>query len=454
MEITRFAPSPTGHLHLGGARTALFSYLFAKANKGKFLLRFEDTDQERSKDEYVESILNSLDWMKIKIDSDPVYQSKKAMKHKELAIELYKKGFAYACDCSEEALTKMREEQIAKKQKPKYNGLNRDKDIEFTEGMVLRFKFPLEGSSKFKDLILGDIAIDNKEFDDFIILRSDGSPTYNFCAAVDDMEMKITTVIRGDDHITNTLKQINVLDALGATIPSYAHLPMVLAESGKRLSKRDGAEDILDYKKKGYLNDALVNYLVRLGWSHGEEEIFSLEKLKKIFKLEDVNSSPSKYSQELLDWYNNKYLNFLTPEDLILKVKENSGVDFNQIDNGKLAISLLAKGAHSLNQIAEESAYFFEEPQTKFDLLNIDSDKKILLSEFSEQLKEIDFKKNQIENFIKEFLRSKDLKFPELGKPLRLILTGKENAPSISELLFILGKENSLKRIEYTLKDG
>ena len=454
MEITRFAPSPTGHLHLGGARTALFSYLFAKANKGKFLLRFEDTDQERSKDEYVESILNSLDWMQIKIDSDPVYQSKKAMKHKELAIELYKKGFAYACDCSEEALTKMREEQIAKKQKPKYNGLNRDKDIEFTEGMVLRFKFPLEGSSKFKDLILGDIAINNKEFDDFIILRSDGSPTYNFCAAVDDMEMKITTVIRGDDHITNTLKQINVLDALGATIPSYAHLPMVLAESGKRLSKRDGAEDILDYKKKGYLNDALVNYLVRLGWSHGEEEIFSLEKLKKIFNLEDVNSSPSKYSQELLDWYNNKYLNFLTPEDLILKVKENSGVDFNQIDNGKLAISLLAKGAHSLNQIAEESAYFFEEPQTKFDLLKTDSDKKILLSEFSEQLKEIDFKKNQIEDFIKEFLRAKNLKFPELGKPLRVILTGKENAPSISELLFILGKENSLKRIEYTLKDG
>ena len=454
MEITRFAPSPTGHLHLGGARTALFSYLFAKAKKGKFLLRFEDTDQERSKDKYVESILNSLDWMKIKIDSNPVYQSKKVMKHKELAIELYKKGFAYACDCSEEALTKMREEQIAKKQKPKYNGLNRDKDIEFSEGMVLRFKFPLEGSSEFKDLILGDISINNKEFDDFIILRSDGSPTYNFCAAVDDMEMKITTVIRGDDHITNTLKQINVLDALGAKIPSYAHLPMVLAESGKRLSKRDGAEDILDYKKKGYLNDALVNYLVRLGWSHGEEEIFSLEKLEKIFNLENVNSSPSKYSQELLDWYNNKYLNFLTPEELILKVKEISGVDFNQIDKGKLAISLLAKGAHSLYQIAEESSYFFEEPQTKFDLLNIDSNKKILLSEFSEQLKEIDFEKNKIENFIKEFLQAKDLKFPELGKPLRVILTGKENAPSISDLLFILGKEKSLKRIEYSLNDG
>lgn len=453
MEITRFAPSPTGHLHIGGARTALFSFLFAKANQGKFLLRFEDTDQERSKDEYVDSILKSLEWMQIKLDDDPVYQSKKIAKHKELAIELYKKGFAYACDCSEEVLTKMREEQIAKKQKPKYNGLNRDKNIEFKDGMVLRFKFPIAGESKFKDLILGDISINNKEFDDFIILRSDGTPTYNFSAAIDDMDMNITTVIRGDDHITNTLKQINVLAALDATIPRYAHLPMVLAESGKRLSKRDGADDILDYKKNGYLSDALVNYLVRLGWSYGEEEIFSLKKLKEIFNLKDVNSSPSKYSQDLLDWYNNKYLNFLASKELIAKVKENSGVDFNQIDNGELAISLLAKGANSLNKIAEESIYFFQEPHIKFDSLNIDANKKILFSEFSKKLREIDFEKNEIEKYIKEFLQANDLKFPELGKPLRIILTGKENAPSISELLFILGKETSLKRIEYTLND-
>ena len=453
MEITRFAPSPTGHLHIGGARTALFSFLFAKANQGKFLLRFEDTDQERSKAEYVDSILKSLEWMKIKFDDDPVYQSKKISKHKELAIELYRNGLAYACDCSEEVLTQMREEQIAKKQKPKYNGLNRDKNIEFTDGTVLRFKFPIDGESKFKDLILGDIAINNKEFDDFIILRSDGTPTYNFSAAVDDMDMNITTVIRGDDHITNTLKQINVLAALDATIPSYAHLPMVLAESGKRLSKRDGADDILDYKKNGYLSDALVNYLVRLGWSYGEEEIFSLKKLQEIFNLKDVNSSPSKYSKDLLDWYNNKYLNFLTPKELIAKVKENLGVDFNQIDNGELAISLLAQGANSLNQIAEESIYFFQEPHIKFDSLNIDANKKILFSEFSKQLREIDFEKNEIEKYIKEFLQANGLKFPELGKPLRIILTGKENAPSISELLFILGKETSLKRIEYTLND-
>jgi glutamyl-tRNA synthetase len=347
----------------------------------------------------------------------------------------------------------MREEQIAKKQKPKYNGLNRNKNIEFAEGMVLRFKFPLEGESTFKDLILGDIAVNNKEFDDFIILRSDGTPTYNFSAAVDDMDMKITTVIRGDDHISNTLKQINVLEALGATIPKYAHLPMVLSESGKRLSKRDGAEDILDYKKKGYLSDALINYLVRLGWSYGEEEIFSLEKLQKIFDLSDVNSSPSKYSQDLLNWYNNKYLNFLSAEKLVLKVKENSEVDFSEINNGNQAISLLVKGAYSLNQIADDSIYFFEDPQVKYDVLKIETNKKILFSEFSKQLKEIDFEKNSIEKFIKEFLKANDLKFPELGKPLRVILTGKENAPSISELLFILGKETSLKRIEYTLDD-
>ena len=228
---------------------------------------------------------------------------------------------------------------------------------------------------------------------------------------------------------------------------------MVLAESGKRLSKRDGAKDILDYKKNGYLSDALINYLVRLGWSYGEEEIFSLEKLQKIFDLSDVNSSPSKYSQDLLNWYNNKYLNFLSAEELVLKVKENSEIDFSEINNGNLAISLLAKGANSLNQIAEDSIYFFEDPQVNFDALKIDMNKKILFSEFSNQLKEIDFEKNSIEKFIKEFLQANDLKFPELGKPLRVILTGKENAPSISELLFILGKETSLKRIEYTLDD-
>ena len=209
----------------------------------------------------------------------------------------------------------------------------------------------------------------------------------------------------------------------------------------------------MDYKKNGYLSDALVNYLVRLGWSYGEEEIFSLKKLQEIFNLKDVNSSPSKYSQDLLDWYNNKYLNFLTSKELIAKVKENSGVDFNQIDNGELAISLLAKGANSLNQIAEESIYFFQEPHIKFDSLNIDANKKILFSEFSKQLREINFEKNEIEQYIKEFLQANDLKFPELGKPLRIILTGRENAPSISELLFILGKETSLKRIEYTLND-
>lgn len=453
MEVTRFAPSPTGHLHLGGARTALFSYLFAKANKGKFLLRFEDTDRERSKKEYIDSIIDSLKWMKITPDEEPVYQSKKISNHKEIALKLYDQGFAYACDCSEEQLSEMRKDQISKKQKPMYNGLNRDKNIKFSEGMVLRFKFPLHNSSAFDDLILGKISVENKEFDDFIILRSDGTPTYNFSAAIDDIDMKITTVIRGDDHITNTLKQINVFKVLDKKIPNYAHLPMVLGESGKRLSKRDGAEDILEYRHKGYLNDALINYLVRLGWSYGEEEIFSLEKLEGIFDLSHVNSSPSKYSQDLLNWYNNKYLNFLTSDELIFKLREDFKVDFGELEKGDLAISLLAKGANTLKEISEESKYFFQDPLINLESSGIDIDKKEIFMDFKNQLSKIDFQKEEIETVIGNFLKLHNLKFPELGKPLRMILTGKQNAPSISELLFILGKDISLKRIEYSLND-
>ena len=454
MEITRFAPSPTGNLHLGGARTALFSYLFAKANNGKFLLRFEDTDKERSKDEFVKSITDSLNWMKIPPDEVPVFQSKKTAFHKELALQLYKEGLAYACDCTEERLSKLREEQRLKKQKPMYDGLNRNKNLPLSETSVLRFKFPQEGSSEFDDLILGNIKINNKEFDDFIILRSDGSPTYNFSAAVDDMDMGITTVIRGDDHITNTLKQINILKALNVKIPSYAHLPMVLGDSGKRLSKRDGAEDILEYKNKGYLQEALVNYLVRLGWTHGEEEIFSLDHLKEIFKLSDVNSSPAKFSLDLLNWYNNKYLNFIEPQDLIQKVKAITGVDFNDMQRGELAVSLIAKGANSVREIIDESKYFFQDPLTDFEELGLDNDRKDLLKSFFKELSKIDFDPETIEEFIKSFIKTNNLKFPELGKPLRIILTGKQNAPSITELLYIIGKELSLQRIEYTLNHG
>ena len=435
--VTRFAPSPTGYLHIGGARTALFAWLYAKSYGGDCLLRIEDTDKERSEDKYTHEIINSFRWLGINFDQDIVYQSHNTNRYNEMIDSLLKTGGAYVCPGNDTDDDK------------KF----REKDLQRGSNTVVRFKMPTEGYTTFNDLVKGELQVSNDQLDDFIIERSDGSATYNFCVVVDDIDSEISHVIRGDDHVNNTFKQINVLNAFGAKIPSYAHLPMVLAESGKRLSKRDGAKDILDYKEEGYLSDALINYLVRLGWSYGEEEVFSLDELKKIFKLNQVNSSPSKYSKDLLDWYNNKYLNFLTPKELISKVKENSGTDFNQIDNGEQAISLLAKGANSLNQIAEESSYFFEEPETKFASLSIDTDKKLLLSKFSKQLKEIDFKKNEIEKYIKEFLESNNLKFPELGKPLRVILTGKVNAPSISELLFILGKETSLKRIEYTLND-
>ena len=297
-EITRFAPSPTGHLHIGGARTALFSWLFARSKKGKFLLRFEDTDKERSKKEFEESIISSLSWLGIEPDEKPIYQSKNIKSHQKEALNLLESGKAYSCDCSPEQLSEMREKQIKNKLQPKYDGLNREKNISHKEGNVIRFKMPQSGKTVFEDKILGPITVENKELDDFIILRGDGSPTYNFSAALDDKEMKITTVIRGDDHITNTLKQINILKALEEELPQYAHLPMVLSNSGKRLSKRDGAVDITDYRKGGYLKEAIINYLVKLGWSYSDQEIFSKEELVSLFNLSAVNSSPAKFSEE------------------------------------------------------------------------------------------------------------------------------------------------------------
>ena len=318
-EITRFAPSPTGHLHLGGARTALFSWLFAQKNKGKFLLRFEDTDKERSKKEYEESIISSLAWLGIEPDEDPVFQSKNIELHRTKVLSLLESGNAYSCDCSPEQLNEMREKQIEQKMQPRYDGFNRDKNLPHKEGNVIRFKMPIQGKTSFEDKILGTISVNNKELDDFIILRGDGSPTYNFSAAIDDQEMKITTVIRGDDHITNTLKQINIFKSLEEPIPNYAHLPMVLSNTGKRLSKRDGAVDLLDYKKSGYLKEALINYLVKLGWTYSDQEIFSKEELLSLFTLEAVNSSPAKFSEELINFYNNHYIN--SRVDIVIVVK-------------------------------------------------------------------------------------------------------------------------------------
>lgn len=452
---TRFAPSPTGHLHIGGARTAIFAWLHAKAQNGKFLIRFEDTDKERSNQEYVDSILSSLSWLGIEADEKPLFQSSRQAKHKEIALDLLSKGLAYSCNVSPERLEEVRKIQQQNKQQPRYDGFSRDLNLPHEKGNVIRFKMPLAGETSFEDKILKKISINNKELDDFIIIRSDGSPTYNFCAAVDDIEMEITTVIRGDDHITNTLKQINILKALETDIPEYAHLPMVLSSDGKRLSKRDGALDINEYKKMGYLKEAMLNYLIKLGWTYKEQEIFSEEELIKYFDIQNVNSSAAKFSQKLLDFYNNHYLKETDINSLYAYIEKNFSLSdkFNQNPKKIEIIDLLRESSNNIIQIIDELTFFHKDPKLTEELLTSIQIDKDLLEKFKVELEEVDFNdKLLIGVFLDNFLSKNNLKFPILGKPLRLILTGKSKAPSITDLLFLLGKENCLERIENFLK--
>ena len=452
---TRFAPSPTGHLHIGGARTAIFAWLHAKAQKGKFLIRFEDTDKERSKQEFVNSILSSLSWLGIEADEEPLFQSSRQTKHKEIALDLLNKGLAYSCNVSPERLEEVRKIQQQNKQQPRYDGSSRDLNLPHEEGNVIRFKMPLEGETSFEDKILKKISINNKELDDFIIIRSDGSPTYNFCAAVDDIEMEITTVIRGDDHITNTLKQINIFNALEVDIPEYAHLPMVLSPEGKRLSKREGALDINEYKKMGYLKEAMINYLIKLGWTYKEQEIFSEEELIKYFDIKNVNSSAAKFSQKLLDFYNNHYLKETNINSLYAYIDTNFSLSDKFIQNPKKIeiIDLLRESSNNIIQIIEELTFFQDDPELTQDLLTSIQIDKDILEKFKEELEEVNFNdKLLIGVFLDNFLSKNNLKFPILGKPLRLILTGKSKAPSITDLLFLIGKEDCINRIEKFLK--
>ena len=451
-ERTRFAPSPTGHLHIGGARTALFSWLFAKSKGGQFLLRFEDTDTERSKDEFKDSILKSLEWLNLNPDEEPIHQSRNLERHKSLALSLFEKGAAYYCDCSIEELEELRATQIKNKQKPMYDGRSREKNLEYEGKNVLRYKMP-DASTSFEDLILGDITVDNRELDDFIILRADGTPTYNFCAAVDDLDMKISTVIRGDDHLTNTIKQLNIIKSLEGNLPNYAHLPMVLSESGKRLSKRDGALDIMDYKSEGYLSGALLNYIVRLGWAKDEVEKFTMNELIDFFDLSDVNSSPSKFSMKLLDWYNNEYLKEMDSSTLLKLLSEiGSNIDEN-FKNIHGIIDVLKVGAKRLKEIEENLDMFLKSPSIdKSDSLASEENKKIIKDFFDN----FDFSKDEnlesISQRLKDYINNNDLKFPQLGKPLRYALTGRTNAPGIGELLYLLGNEESGKRIKNYLE--
>ena len=454
--IIRFAPSPTGFLHLGGARTALFTWLYAKSYGGLCLLRLEDTDKERSQQKFTDSILASLDWLNVSFDGKPFYQSQNKERHLEKASFLVDSGRAYYCNCSPDRLKKIREEQQKKGQKPKYDGKCRRLGLEEGPTTVIRFKNPESASVTFEDLVRGQMEVANKELDDLIIVRSDGSPTYNLCVVVDDLDMKITHVIRGDDHINNTFRQINIFKALGESIPIYGHVPMILGEDGKRMSKRHGAVNVLEYKEIGVLPEALLNYIVRLGWSYGDQELFQLEELIKIFKDGKLNNSPASFSYDKLIWFNREYFLKIGNKTLLKKVAPISS-NFKEDDYSLEVINLIKERCSLLSEFDKEGAYFFD------DAIIIDSEeaKKTFTEEALEILEFLiqSFKEMKtwdiegIKKIINKVKENKGVGMASVGRPFRLAITGRMNSASVDETSLVLGREKVIKRLEEVIKN-
>jgi len=457
--ITRFAPSPTGDLHIGGARTALYAWAYAKNKKGKFILRIEDTDRERSTPEAIEIIKDGMSWLGLQHDGPIYYQTARSARYKEVIQQLLVADKAYYCYCSKQELDLLRESQMQQGLKPKYDGRWRPEngkelptppnDIE----PVIRFKNPLNGNVTWVDKVKGSISINNEELDDFIIARSDGTPTYNFCVVIDDWDMKITDVIRGDDHINNTPRQINLLKALDAPIPNYAHLSMILGSDGQKLSKRHGSVSVLDYKQRGYLPEAINNYLARLGWSHGDDEIFSMEQFCQWFDLQHVTSSSAQFNDEKLDWLNNHYLRGMSDEVLATYVIKQLvlNVDEAKVKDKLLrAISLYKERANTLVDLSTQIIFFFEEQKLPDELVQkyLDDERLQLIGKFYALFDKLDWEDEKINAAIKNFVAENAVKFPQIAMPLRVILTGTDHTPSIASIMWILGRDETKQRIQ------
>jgi len=457
--ITRFAPSPTGDLHIGGARTALYAWAYAKNKKGKFILRIEDTDRERSTPEAIEIIKDGMSWLGLQHDGPIYYQTARSARYKEVIQQLLVADKAYYCYCSKQELDLLRESQMQQGLKPKYDGRWRPEtgkelpsppnDIE----PVIRFKNPLNGNVTWADKVKGSISINNEELDDFIIARSDGTPTYNFCVVIDDWDMKITDVIRGDDHINNTPRQINLLKALDAPIPNYAHLSMILGSDGQKLSKRHGSVSVLDYKQRGYLPEAINNYLARLGWSHGDDEIFSMEQFCQWFDLQHVTSSSAQFNDEKLDWLNNHYLRGMSDEVLATYVIKQLVLNADEAkvkDKLLRAISLYKERANTLVDLSTQIIFFFEEQKLPDELVQkyLDDERLQLIGKFYALFDKLDWEDEKINAAIKNFVTENAVKFPQIAMPLRVILTGTDHTPSIASIMWILGREETKQRIQ------
>ena len=444
---TRFAPSPTGYLHIGGARTALFCYLFARKYGGEFVLRIEDTDRERSTEESVQAILQSMDWLGLDYDEGPFYQTQRFDRYREVVQQLLDAGHAYHCYCTPEELTQMREEATARKEKPRYNGYWRDRTDTPPAGIepVVRFKNPLTGKVTIDDAVKGPIVIDNAELDDLIIMRSDGNPTYNLSVVVDDVDMQITHVIRGDDHINNTPRQINILEAMGAERPVYAHLPMILGEDGKRMSKRHGAVSVMQYHEDGYLPSAFLNYLVRLGWSHQDQELFSADEMRELFSLESVNRSGAVFDIKKLDWVNQQYMQTLPAADIagaLQPYMTAAGIDTTAGASLADVAHVLRDRAKTLVDMAESAKYFYQTPASYDEKAKAKQFKQGTASVLQEAATRLDALDDWTAEVIQAALESSvealGIGFGKLGQPLRLAITGGTQSPSLNDTLALI----------------
>ena len=455
---TRFAPSPTGYLHIGGARTALFSWAYAKRFGGQFILRIEDTDVARSTPEAVQAILDGMQWLGLTYDEGPFYQMQRMDTYKKIIQTMLDAGTAYYCYCSKDELDSLREQQMQQGVKPRYDGRWRPEEGKVLPAppqdvpAVVRFKNPQTGVVAWDDMVKGRIEIANEELDDLIIARADGTPTYNFCVVVDDWEMGITQVIRGDDHVNNTPRQINMLKALGATIPQYAHLSMILGDDGQKLSKRHGAVSVTQYDDEGYLPEAVLNYLARLGWSHGDDEIFNMAQFCQWFDLDHITPSAAQFNTEKLNWLNAHYIKTMPIEalvDIMAKRLQQLQVAVTDTPSLQHVLALYRERANNLNQLAKDIAYFYQTPETNL----VDAEKhltdeiKPVLAEFAAQLGQVDWHAEAIHGVMNDVVTAHQLKFPKLAMPLRVMLIGIAQSPSIDQVIAILGRETTISRI-------
>jgi glutamyl-tRNA synthetase len=463
MAITRFAPSPTGYLHIGGLRTALYSYLWAKKTGGEFKLRIEDTDQDRNSEDAVKAILEAFEWVGMPSDCEIEYQSKRNDIYKKYIDQLLEEGKAYKCYMSKEELQTLREEQEKRKETPRYDGTWRPEDGKILPNIpndidpVIRIKAPLEGEIRFKDGVKGDMKFDANQVDDFIIARSNGNPTYNFVVAIDDALMGMTDVLRGDDHLSNTPKQIVVYNALGFDTPKFYHIPMINNPQGKKLSKRDGAMDVMEYKRLGYLPEALLNFLVRLGWSNGDQEIFSMEEMLELFEPTNINKSASAYNQEKLDWLNSHYIKNVTNERLAEDLKFHE-CEVHGHDKKKMILDLCKERANTLIDLKDAIQNIMQTPNDfdnkgvkKFIKENTISMLENYVSLLNENKSSLHLP-TDVEAITKPFIESNELKFPQLFQPIRISLTGGTQAPSVYDIIAILGIDETVTRINKAIE--